>query len=115
MKNYIIRAGDSDALVWVEAGTEPDERAQKLIAMCAKEGRSPRWLEADGHRWAWVGPSSWATRFTWEEARDIVWNKLKSNTHWFGTKRDAPIADRWCYKLVRLVPKGDTIRPKGAR
>lgn len=101
VRDYFIKSGD-EYLVWVEAGSEPPP------LQC-------EWNEADGHRWTWVGSQRLASRFTWAEARDVVWNKLKT-LRWhlaLGTKIDPPRTDRWAHKLVRIVPKGDKIRPAG--
>ena len=115
IRDYIIKSGD-EHLVWIETGTEPDTRAQQRVYAYEREGGTAHWSEVDGHRWAWVGYQSWATRFTWEEARDVVWNKLKCNAYGaFGAKLPAPIPDRWASKLVRLVPAGDTIQPASKR
>ena len=112
-RDYIIKCGD-DYLVWAEAGAAPDAAAQKRERRYARMGDKAPWHEADGHRWAWVGGGFGHSRFTWQEARDIVWNKLKSLRTSHGTGADAR-PDRWRYKLVRIVPKGDTIRPADKR
>lgn len=116
--DYIIKAGN-DVLVWIEAGTEMPEGAAKLVRLYEiqnkRRGRSDivHWSEVDGHRWCWSGMQWHATRFTWTEARDVVWNKLKTCTHGpLGHRHPVPLADRWAHKLVRLVPRGDTIRPR---
>ena len=114
-RDYIIKCGD-EYLVWVEAGAAPDAAAQKRERVYARLGKTAPWNEADEHRWAWVGSGFGHSRFTWQKARDIVWNKLKSLTHGpFGHPHPKPLTDRWRYKLVRIVPKGDTIRPADKR
>lgn len=110
-RDYIIKCGD-DYLVWVEAGDVLDAAAQKRERVYARLGKTAPWNETDEHRWAWVGTGFGHSRFTWQEARDIVWNKLKS----LRTSNGADARpDRWRYKLVRIVPKGDAIRPADKR
>lgn len=110
-RDYIIKSGD-DYVVWWEAGTEPCAEVRAYIGLREREGLKAPWNEVDGHRWAWSGMQKHATRLTWSAARDVVWNKLKS-LKVLGSPLP-PRTDRWRYKLVRLVPKGDTIRPTEA-
>jgi hypothetical protein len=114
-RDYIIKVGD-EYVVWWEAGCLPDDRALARAQAWEKEGRVAPWHGVVGHRWAWTGMQKHATRFTWSEARDVVWNKLKTCTRdGMGNKHPEPIPDRWAYKIVRLVPAGDTIRPADKR
>jgi hypothetical protein len=110
-RDYVIKSGD-EYLVWWEAGTAPSESVFAYIRSFHRQGLEPAWNEVDGHKWCWSGQGS-ASRFTWREARDVVWNKLK--TLKVPGSPLPPLTDRWRYKLSRLVPKGDTIRPADAR
>ena len=112
-KDYVIKSGD-EHLVWWEAGTAVDH--DPAVAHWVRRlGDQCHWVEVEGQRWMWIGGNARASRFEWNQARDIVWNKLKANTHCFGVKRPEPIADRWAYTLTRIVPKGDSIRPRSRK
>ena len=114
-RNYVIKCGD-DYLIWIEAGAEMDAAAKKCERLAARRGGKASWREVDGNRWMWSGRGFGHSRFTWQEARDIVWNKLKSlTTDGLGNRTEPPRPDRWRYKLVRIVPRGDTIRPANKR
>lgn len=104
-RDYIIKCGDQ-WLAWIERGCEPTEAQARIPP--------DRWRHIDGHRYCWVGGLRHTTRFTWNEARAVVWRKLKTCTRdGLGNLHPEPLIDRWRYKLCRLVPKGDTIRPRG--
>jgi len=115
-RDYFIKSGD-EYLTWVEKGTEPAGGAAKLVERYKDPKYPLHWILVDGHKWSWVGMQSLASKFTWEEARNIIWNKLKTRSHvgWQFGRRAKPRPDRWRYKLVRIVPRGDKIRPKNKR
>lgn len=106
-RDYVIKCGD-ERLAWVEKGSYPSPAQCRIPAS--------GWRTIDGHRYCWVGSKRIATRFTWQEARAVVWRKLKTCTRdGMGNLHERPLADRWFYKLCRLVPRGDTIRPTNKR
>ncbi len=112
---YFVMSGD-EHLCWWPKGTEPTGAVAKVIERYRRAGSEARWNEVDGNRWCWVGGQRLATTFTWAEARNVVWNLLKSlNRDGLGNRTSPPRPDRWAYKLSRLVPKGDTIRPAEKR